>query len=109
MSGDGSQSIALALKYVFALAAIASIQSMNYDLSWRTVWNGTCDCTLFPVLYGILALFTHFAGIMAFSIRIGVLPFPHSSTLSESLCESRTYLRSILLRQHTSRLESKRE
>ena len=67
-----AQRFALMSKYVLTLAAIANISMVNWDISRRTVWNNACSNTFFTVLYGILTIFPHFAGIMAFGRRIDI-------------------------------------
>ena len=71
MTGS-SQRIVLVLKYVLVLAAIANVSLVNYDISLGTVWNPACSNTFFTVLYGVLTIFPHFAGIMAFSRRVEI-------------------------------------
>lgn len=64
----------LILTYGLTLAAIANTTSVNLDLGQKTVWNNSCRYSVFPLLYGIIAVGVHVLGLMAFSQRLHILP-----------------------------------
>lgn len=64
----------LILTYGLTFAVIANTTSVNLDLGQKTVWNNSCRYSVFPLLYGIIAVGVHVLGLMAFSQRLHILP-----------------------------------
>jgi hypothetical protein len=57
-------------EYVFALAAIANIITLGYELGVQVVCSFTPHSTYNPLLWGFLGLFVHASGVIALRLKI---------------------------------------
>jgi hypothetical protein len=56
-------------EYVFALAAIANIITLGYELGVQVVCSFTPHSTYIPLLWGFLSLSVHASGVIAFAFK----------------------------------------
>jgi hypothetical protein len=66
--------IASMVEYIIALAAVANVATVSYQLGIRTVCNYSTEITSQVLIWAFIVCFIHIGFSIAFSLRIGVTP-----------------------------------
>jgi hypothetical protein len=66
--------IASVVEYIIALAAVANVATVSYQLGTRTVCNYATQVTSQVLIWAFIVCFIHIGFAFAFSLRIGVTP-----------------------------------